>query len=271
VANTPSQIKKTEMIFQDKTLPTEKRHGGVPDSERVCTVCMRPIWHQQRRGPYARNCGAVCMLTRRFLGGNRTPEATWEIMRSKRLCTWKTLEEFWRDMGATYFDGAFFVRRNRAMPHGPDNSAWVNYFEARKIQALLARKARDAKPTSTGVPIGDIAAKFGTYTFLFQRICGSIAKRYNVPIDVVYADFASVPPPTANWAQEIRIYHQGQEYSLDVIAKEAKVSILGLYYRWMKGMYVIDDDMAYRLQQQRSKYSGTNKNNPHTWKTGEFQ
>jgi hypothetical protein len=174
-------------------------------------------------------------------------------------------------MGATYFDGAFFIRHNRGMPHGPDNSSWVHFYEAKKIQSHLARKARDAKPTGSGIPIGDIAKKFGCYTFLFQRICGSISKKYSVPIDVVYDEFASVPPPTANWAQEITVYHQGKEYSLEMIAKEAKLSILGLYYRWMKGMYVIDDDMAYRLQQQRSKYTGRKKDNPHTWKTGEFQ
>jgi hypothetical protein len=265
-------IKKTEMKFVDKQLPPEKRPArGIVTGDRVCTVCFRPIWHQQRRGPYARNCGPICMLTRRFLGGMRSPEATWEIMRAKKLSVWNSLEEFWRDMGATYFDGAFFIRHNRGMPHGPDNSSWVHFYEAKKIQSHLARKARDAKPTGSGVPIGDIARKFGCYTFLFQRICGSISKKYSVPIDVVYDEFASVPPPTANWAQEITVYHQGKEYSLEMIAKEAKLSILGLYYRWMKGMYVIDDDMAYRLQQQRSKYTGRKKDNPHTWKTGEFQ
>jgi hypothetical protein len=163
------------------------------------------------------------MLTRRFLGGMRSPEATWEIMRAKKLSVWNSLEEFWRDMGATYFDGAFFIRHNRGMPHGPDNSSWVHFYEAKKIQSHLARKARDAKPTGSGVPIGDIAKKFGCYTFLFQRICGSISKKYSVPIDVVYDEFASVPPPTANWAQEITVYHQGKEYSLEMIAKEAKL------------------------------------------------
>lgn len=263
------QIKKTELSFVDKA--EQKSLPKEPSANRVCTVCLRPIWHQKTRGVYARNCGPVCVLTRRFLGGMRSPEATWDIMRAKSLSTWDSMEAFWRDMGSTYFEGAFLIRISRSIPHGPNNSRWVPYHEAKKVQALMARKARDSRMLPSGVQIGEVAKKFGLYTFLFQRICGSISKRYNVPIDVVYEEFASVPPPTADWKNEITVFHQGRQYTLFQIALEARVTVLGLYYRWMKGMYVIDDDLAYKLQLQRSKYYGKKKNSVHTWQNGEFQ
>jgi hypothetical protein len=191
-----------------------------------------------------------------MLGGGRSIEETWDLMKKNNLCDWFTIEDFWRSMGHSHFPGAFLVRRNRGSKHGSENSQWVGFVVAKKIDNDLKNEVKGSRQLATGQTLGEVAAMYGYKMGLFPRLCGGIAKRYGMSLDQVYLELGSAPPPIPNWQDEITVQHQGQEYSIKRISREGAISPLNLYWRWLKGMYLIDDSIAFRLQRTRTTQKG---------------
>lgn len=242
-------IEKSKIEFSLHAPPESKKEV----SSKFCVICWRPIWHTDRKGPYANVCGRACGLSRVILGGGRGPEETWKLMDQNKLSDWSSMEEFWRDMGWQYFPGAFLVRKNRGAKHSKENSRWVGFAEASAVKNELVNSEKAKRILPNGVVLGDIVKAYGIHIALFQRMCGGIARRFNLTLDMVYQEFGSAPPPMPNWREAITVQHQGQEYSIDRISKEAGISTLALYWRWMKGMYLIDDSIHHRLIRIRSR------------------
>lgn len=247
------EIEKTKLEFDNARIdPNLQGKRKNPN----CVVCHRPIWHTQFRGPLSNVCGVSCSLSRKILGGGRSMEDTWELMRKNKLCEWETMEAWWRDMGHLHFPGAFLIRRNRGAKHSKENSIWVPYQIAKRVNQDMLNETKGKRLLANGMTIGQLVESYGVHITIFQRSCGGISKRYGIPIDQVYLEFGAAPPPSINWMDEISVQHQGQEYSIRRIAKETGISCIALYWRWMKGMYLIDDSISYRLSRIRTSREG---------------
>lgn len=240
------EIEKTELSFGAKPEEEKKEKKYNP-----CSICGRPIWHSMG-GRFARVCGKACDLSRTFLGGGRPLEEIWELMRKHKLCEWGTMEAWWQDMGHLHFPGAFLLRRDRGQKHSKENSFWATYPQARRVATELLATKKEARVLPNGRTVGDCCRPYGISVYLFQRICAGIGKKYGITMNQVMEEFGTVPPPE-NWQDSITVQHQGQEYSIRRISKESGISFLSLYWRWMKGMFLIDDDIAFRLARTRSR------------------
>lgn len=237
--------KKSEIRFTDKEAKPKEPPKYLP-----CSICNRPIWHSVG-GPMRRVCSEACRLSRTFLGGGRSNEDTWEQIRKHRLSdTWGTLEDFWRDMGAGYFPGAFLLRRDRSAKHSKENSFWATLAQAKQVKKDLIAATKKKTLLPSGRTIGSVSDMYGINIHIFQWICGAIAKRWGLTIVQVEEEFALAPPPP-NWQDVITVQHQGQEYSIRRLGKETGISFLSFYWRWMKGMFLIDDEIAHRIARTR--------------------
>lgn len=244
-------IQKTKLEFS-----TQQNGGERSKHQRKnpnCSICHRPIWHEETKGRMANVCGVSCELSRRILGGGRSIEETWDLMSRNKICDWVTIEEWWRDMGHLHFPGAYLIRRSRGAKHSKQNSIWVAYAHAKRIDVEIMMEKKGRRELANGKRIGDVAKSYGINILLFQRMCGGIAKRYGLSLDQVYLEYSMAPPPSEKWADEITVQHQGQEYSIRRISKECGMSLLSIYWRWMHGMYLIDDQMSYRLSRIRTR------------------
>ncbi len=242
-----NEIEKTNLSFGERE-PEKKREKKY----NPCSICGRPIWHSMA-GRYSRVCGQVCDLSRTFLGGGRPLEEVWELLRKHKLSEWESMEAWWRDMGHSHFPSAFLLRRDRGAKHCKENSFWAPYPQAKRVHTELAGEKKKKRVLPNGRTVGDCCEPYGINIYLFQRMCGGIAKKYGLTMNQVMEEFGMAPPPSPDWKDSISVHHQGQEYSIRRISKESGISFLSLYWRWMKGMFLIDDDIAHRLARTRSR------------------